>query len=309
MVLEIFCGTAGVSAAFKKLGFDVIAVDKFVPKSPKVMITKLDLTQSCNQQLVFDWISLPQVRVVFLAPPCGTASLACNIQDPEEPDLPQPLRSWDEPDGLQNLTELDFLRVSQANCLYEFTAACQDLCAKLGKFCACENLRDSLFWRTTPWLDRESLADDIEQVHRACAYGSTRPKWTKLVANFNEMSAVNQVCPGNHFHEPWGRHGLRPQSAPTGNLAARAFAQNQPASNKDAFFCRITNTNLSGSCIMKLKFGRQLHWISLQQSCCIAFKWGEMTCSSLLWPCKRNACNGCLKQFLRICQTCLFHVW
>ena len=94
---------AGVSAAFKKLGFDVIGVDKFVPKSPKVMITKLDLTQSCNQQLVFDWISLPQVRGVFLAPPCGTASLACNIQDPEEPDLPQPLRSWDEPDGLQNL--------------------------------------------------------------------------------------------------------------------------------------------------------------------------------------------------------------
>jgi len=32
------------------------------------------------------------------------------------------------------------------------------------------------------------------------------------------------------------RVGLRPQSAPTGNLAARAFAQNQPASNKDAFF-------------------------------------------------------------------------
>ena len=76
VVLEIFCGTAGVSAAFKKLGFDTIAVDKFVPKSPKVMVTKLDLTQACNQQLVFDWISLPQVKGVFLAPPCGTASLA-----------------------------------------------------------------------------------------------------------------------------------------------------------------------------------------------------------------------------------------
>ena len=104
-----------------------------MPKSPKVMITKLDLTQACNQQLVFDWISLPQVHGVFLAPPCGTASLARNIQDPAEPDLPQPLRSWEEPDVLPDLTELDFLRVSQANILYDFTAACQDLCTKLGK--------------------------------------------------------------------------------------------------------------------------------------------------------------------------------
>ena len=185
--------------------------------------------------------------------------------------MPQPLRSWEEPDGLQNLSALDFLRVGQANVLYEFAAACQDLCQKLGKFCACENPRDSLFWLTTPWQDREHSDADVEQTHQACAYGSTRPKWTKLVANFSEITTVNQVCPGNHFHEPWGkqlrgsrrvfatslevhyptalcdaiaaafatafmRKGWKPHHAVPANLAARAFADNQPASNLLATF-------------------------------------------------------------------------
>ena len=74
MVLELFCGTAGLSASLKKLGFDIIAVDKLVSRSPKVMVTKLDLTKPETQQLVLDWIRLPQVKAVFLAPPCGTAS-------------------------------------------------------------------------------------------------------------------------------------------------------------------------------------------------------------------------------------------
>ena len=38
VVLELFCGTAGLSASLKKLGFDVIAVDKLVSRSPKVMV-------------------------------------------------------------------------------------------------------------------------------------------------------------------------------------------------------------------------------------------------------------------------------
>ena len=71
VVLELFCGTAGLSASLKRLGLDVIAVDKIVARSPKVMVTKVDLTQYAIKQLVLEWIQLPQVRAVFLAPPCG----------------------------------------------------------------------------------------------------------------------------------------------------------------------------------------------------------------------------------------------
>lgn len=111
VVLDIFCGTGGFSAALNRLGFDAVAVDKFMPKSRKVMVTKLDVSQPCNQHLIFDWISLPQVQAVLLARPCGTASLARTTQDPADPDLLQPLRSWDCPDGLPDLADLDFIRV------------------------------------------------------------------------------------------------------------------------------------------------------------------------------------------------------
>ena len=80
MVLELFCGTAGLSASLKRMGFDVTAVDKILCKSPKVMVTKLDLTQVATQKLVLGWIRLPQVKAVFMAPPCGTASKARTTQ-------------------------------------------------------------------------------------------------------------------------------------------------------------------------------------------------------------------------------------
>ena len=143
--LEIFCGTAGLSAAFKKKGFsNCISIDKIIPKLPKATVTKLDLTQRAHQLLVLGWIESPQVEAVFLAPPCGTASMARNIEVPDEPDAPAPLRSHLQPDGLDNLEGLDFIRVEQANILYSFAAECFDLCTRLGKPCMLENPSNSL---------------------------------------------------------------------------------------------------------------------------------------------------------------------
>ena len=93
VVLELCCGTAGLSASFKRLGFDTIAVDKHVPKAPKASITKLDLTEFSTQQLVLEWIRMPQVKAVFIAPPCRTASKARTIHLDDVENLPQPLRT------------------------------------------------------------------------------------------------------------------------------------------------------------------------------------------------------------------------
>ena len=269
MVLELFCGTAGLSASCKRLGLDVVSVDKSKPKAPKALVTKLDLTLISNQLLVLSWIRNPKVKAVFLAPPCGTASAARNIQRDDDPSLPKPLRSKEFPDGLPDLQGFDFMRVEQSNILYDFAATVFDLCCALGKLCMCENPRDSLYWETTPWLDREHKEQDYEQCHQACAYGSTRPKWTKMVANFSEVQNIAAVCDGNHKHEPWGfnvhkgkriyatslevhyptalcdkiaetfvlalqKQGIIAEVHAPANLAARSVAQNHPASNKIA---------------------------------------------------------------------------
>ena len=67
-----------------------------------------------------------------------------------------------------------------------------------------ENPRNSLFWITTVWKESHCAHNLYFQDHQACGYGSKRPKWTRLAANFQEVATVDATCPGNHVHEAWG---------------------------------------------------------------------------------------------------------
>ena len=139
----------------------MIAVDQIIPKSPKVMVTKLDLTQFATQQLIVEWIRMQQVKTVFCARPCGTASLASTIHLEGFSDLPQPLRTLEQPDGVDELEGWNFLRVERSNILYDFVAAISDECARQGKIFIRENPKKSLFWHVTPWMEREEKQHDV----------------------------------------------------------------------------------------------------------------------------------------------------
>lgn len=116
----------------------------------------------------------------------------------------QSLRTVLEPNGLQNLTGTDLQRVSLANILYELTAGIMGQCTRLHKLCVVENPRSSLFWLTTFWAECESAPILVYQSQQACSLGSKRPKWTLLAANFQSITTVTGLCPGDHKHEPWG---------------------------------------------------------------------------------------------------------
>ena len=65
-MLELFCGTAGLTAAFKRLGFSsAVAVDKTNPKFSHASVIVLDLTKSEHQSLVLDWIRHDRTIAVF----------------------------------------------------------------------------------------------------------------------------------------------------------------------------------------------------------------------------------------------------
>lgn len=181
-----------------------IAVDKHRNRNAHASIIQLDLTREDDQKLVLDRIEHPSVMCIFWAPPCGTASAAREIMLDSEDFLPQPLRTVLEPDGISSLSGLDAVRVSQANMLYWFCGETFDKCHRLNKLAMCENPRSSLFWCTSFWSEMECASELFIQDHQACAYGSTRPKWTRLAANFEEVHLINLTCPGNHKHEPWG---------------------------------------------------------------------------------------------------------
>ena len=143
VVLELCCGTAGLTASFKRCGLKhCIAVDKVRCKGAKASVTQLDLIDFGVQCVIIQWLHHPSVVGLFWAPPFGTASAARQIDIPGEPG-PKPLESILEPDGLEGLDGMDLLGVSQANVLYAFCAESIDVCIALGKPTMCENPRGS----------------------------------------------------------------------------------------------------------------------------------------------------------------------
>ena len=85
-MVEVFSGTAGLTAAMRQMG----------------MHSSLGIA-------------------VHLGPPCGTSSRARDIRRHSGPD-PKPLRSRMHPDGLPSLTGTDLQRVLSANVLYQLSA-------------------------------------------------------------------------------------------------------------------------------------------------------------------------------------------
>ena len=56
-MLELFCGTAGVTACFKRSGFhNAVAVDKTRHKGALAGVVSLDMTRQQDQRLVSQWL-------------------------------------------------------------------------------------------------------------------------------------------------------------------------------------------------------------------------------------------------------------
>ena len=203
--LDIFCGTAGVTAALKRYGAEAIGIDHVIDKRRmKGPAVKLDLTKKSSQKLVLDEIRSGRVKGVMLAPPCGTSSRARNIPlrtaHGKRKRGPPPLRSMDYPEGLPGLTGVNRTRVRQANKLYEFCRKVMDLCVEVGALCIVENPQSSLFW-VTKWM-KNVPSTFIWHVVHACMYGSKRLKKTGFLINF-EAPNLRRLCDGSHQHLPW----------------------------------------------------------------------------------------------------------
>ncbi|CAE7283292.1 unnamed protein product [Symbiodinium sp. CCMP2592] len=75
VVLEIFAGTARVTAALRRCGFvGAQGVDHVVVDHAACPVLLADLTTQEGQRLTMMWLSSPHVIGVFIAPPCGTSS-------------------------------------------------------------------------------------------------------------------------------------------------------------------------------------------------------------------------------------------
>lgn len=117
--VELFCGTAGLTACMRTWMPSSFGVDHQVTK-PKAKVLKLDLLDPKSQKLVMQWITDPKCVWVHFGVPCDTSSRARNIRMSKRNHGPPPLRSSLFPNGLppKYLSSLNLLRLRSANRLY-----------------------------------------------------------------------------------------------------------------------------------------------------------------------------------------------
>ena len=200
LVIELFAGTARVTACLKQLGLkSSVGVDKDAPKACSACLTA-DMTSPEGQALVWEWVKSPRLAALRAAPPCGTSSRARELEYG-----PPPLRSDAEPDGVTGLCGADLDRILVANCLYSFLSDIINYALSHQVICIIENPRNSLYWST-------SFFQRISQHFRfvaceACAFGSRRPKKIVFAATCDGFDSLAQLCPGEACasnHPPWG---------------------------------------------------------------------------------------------------------
>ena len=209
VVLEVFAGTARVTAALRRCGFEGSqGIDHVFVDGAACPVLLADLTTCVGQALALNWLSSPHVVGLFIAPPCGTCSRAREISLPATgAPCPAPLRTFEFPDGLPNLSGSNLVRVNKANQLYHFSST---LCAEAhrrGLVLAVENPRSSLFWATSFWKAAAHTCP-MHTDFQHCAFGGRRPKWTRLHHNHPTFQSLHRLCPGANcaqHHLPWGR--------------------------------------------------------------------------------------------------------
>ena len=201
-MIEVFCGTATLCSVAKQYGLDgSIALDKTKKRGAKATIFVFDILDPKDRELLYHWLESDLVAWVHLAPVCGTCSRARQIRN----GGPRPLRSDEHPMGLPDLAPGERQRVTLANQMYSESCSLFHFCALRGILVTMENPSNSLFWLTQPFIDLQQLVVLFHSDSQMCMMGGTRPKWTRLVANFSAIEELNVACDNSHQHQPWGK--------------------------------------------------------------------------------------------------------
>ena len=204
--------------AIRNLGWSCAqAVDHQCKSIASANMLIADLSTTDGQKLLRFWLGCPYLVGVFMAPPCGTASLARLLPVP----APPPLRDDCHPDGFPWLQGTNKIRAQKAKGLYNVVADTCEFSLDRPVLLVVENPRTSLMWKTTMWA-RARLHCQIQVDLQNCSYGGDRPKWTSICCIDNTFLSLRWQCPGGRCllnHKAWGRSSLA-----LSRLSIRKFA-------------------------------------------------------------------------------------
>ena len=203
-LIEVCAGTARLSKAAARLGFQAMPVDCSKARATGVQIFIFDLCSEDQLRDLFRVLDVHANRIalIFCAPPCGTASRAREKPIPGVANPPAPLRSTLWPDGLPGLDYADKLKTELANQVYDAIAKITLWAARRQVEIVVENPLRSYMWETSFFAPAaEHLPEHI--VYQACMHGGGRDKFTLLRASSEMLEPLAVLCDGSHRHQPW----------------------------------------------------------------------------------------------------------
>ena len=202
--IELFCGSAGLTAVCRQVFPSSFGVDHKVSSAPKSKIVQLNLDDYNNQQLVLSWIRDPRCIYVHWGIPCGASSRARDIKMSKRSHGPPPLRNKQFPNGVPAhwLSTKKLARLRAANRLYDFMVlAILDM--PESSVWTIENPWRSWLWETL-YL-KKLLAR--RKVHffqfDMCMFGGKRLKRTAIATNSEIIGKYALTCDNKHEHLPY----------------------------------------------------------------------------------------------------------
>ena len=167
-----------------------------------VPILTINIEKANDRAVLEELLCLDKVLYVHLAPPCGTASAARNIQPG-----PPPLRSIIFPVGLPHLSFVQRTRVSKANFLYAWTCKIILIVNARNIGWRVENPASSLLWITDPFVHLlKMLPDLIAFSFHTYMFAAQRKKDTAIWTCVPQLRLhVERKCDGLHEHLRWGK--------------------------------------------------------------------------------------------------------
>ena len=205
IILEICAGSARLTKAARGQGFRGVAIDHSNKRSCGVDICIFDLTDPAQLEDLLEYIrrDADRISLIWVAPPCGTASRARERPIPGQSNCPKPLRSTNQPDALDGLTGLEKIKVEMANQLYDAVYKITECAVSCSICVAIENPTNSHYWSTSPTrLILEQFGDNRITFH-SCAHGGTRDKSTSIWQSQPWFDSLALLCDGRHRHDSW----------------------------------------------------------------------------------------------------------
>ena len=209
LLIEVCAGSAVLSKAVKKAGMRAIPIDKTPKRASSIKIVCLDLTKPGQLVTLLQLLKSEKdnILLLWIAPPCGTASRAREKPLPSFVraglKVPEPLRNDLFPDGLSHLSNTDKQKVEEANQLYEQVTKVVLEALNLQLHVAIENPTNSLYWETSFFEPLKKVMHAFFVTFHNCCHGGARPKLTSLWTTLPCLQSLEARCQNDHQHSSW----------------------------------------------------------------------------------------------------------